>query len=157
MGVFVYEIRSGLSQIPRAHSAAFLSAVEAALGETLTQASLQPFLEESFGLIYVSSGGSEGLFLQQFSSYDKPCYLLTSGDSNSLAASMEILAYLRQTGERARYCTETCNRSPRAFAFFPRRARKAGADGASHRRRRQPSDWLIASTLDRAACAENSA
>ena len=54
MGVFVYEIRSGLSQIPRAHSAAFLSAVEAALGETLTQASLQQFLEESFGLIYVS-------------------------------------------------------------------------------------------------------
>lgn len=84
MAISIYEIRSGLSQLPRAHSAAFLGAVEAALGDKLEESSLESFLKKDFGLIYVSSGGSEGLFLQQFSSYDKPCILLTSGDSNSL-------------------------------------------------------------------------
>ena len=51
-------------------------------------------------LIYVRTGGTEGIFksllpkLQQLS--DAPFYLLTSGKSNSFAASMEILSYLRQ-------------------------------------------------------------
>ncbi len=154
MGVFVYEIRSGLSQIPRAHSAAFLSAVEAALGETLTQASLQQFLEESFGLIYVSSGGSEGLFLQQFSSYDKPCYLLTSGDSNSLAASMEILAYLRQNGRKGEILHGDVQSIASRIRVLSRAARaKQALTGLRIGVVGKPSDWLIASTLDRAACA----
>ena len=51
-------------------------------------------------LIYVRTGGTEGIFkrllneLQKKS--DRPFYLLTSGKSNSLAASMEILSFLRQ-------------------------------------------------------------
>ena len=51
-------------------------------------------------LIYVRTGGTEGIFrrilpeLQAKSS--RPFYLLTSGKSNSLAASMEILSYLQQ-------------------------------------------------------------
>ena len=54
----------------------------------------------SLELIYVRTGGTEGIFkgllplLQRVS--DQPFYLLTSGKSNSLAASMEILSYLRQ-------------------------------------------------------------
>ena len=53
-------------------------------------------------LIYVRTGGTEGIFkrilpeLQAKSS--RPFYLLTSGKSNSLAASMEILSYLQQHG-----------------------------------------------------------
>ena len=58
----------------------------------------------TFGLnlIYVRTGGTEGIFrrilpeLQTKSS--RPFYLLTSGKSNSLAASMEILSYLQQHG-----------------------------------------------------------
>ena len=51
-------------------------------------------------LIYIRTGGTEGIFkpllpqLQQQSK--RPFYLLTSGKSNSLAASMEILSYLNQ-------------------------------------------------------------
>ena len=54
----------------------------------------------ALNLIYVRTGGTEGIFrrllpeLQAKSS--RPFYLLTSGKSNSLAASMEILSYLRQ-------------------------------------------------------------
>ena len=53
-------------------------------------------------LIFVRTGGTEGLFLSLMPSLleksDQSFYLLTSGKSNSLAASMEILSYLRQQG-----------------------------------------------------------
>ena len=53
-------------------------------------------------LIYVRTGGAEGIFRRLLpelqSKSDRPCYLLTSGKSNSLAASMEILSFLRQNG-----------------------------------------------------------
>ncbi|MBR6489900.1 MAG: hypothetical protein IKT03_05115, partial [Muribaculaceae bacterium] len=53
-------------------------------------------------LIYVRTGGTEGIFkneLPRLLKYSKqPFYLLTSGKSNSLAASMEILSFLRQQG-----------------------------------------------------------
>ena len=50
-------------------------------------------------LIYVRTGGTEGLFRNFFPSLGKgPFYLLTSGESNSLAASMEILSWLNAQG-----------------------------------------------------------
>ena len=52
-------------------------------------------------LIYVRTGGTEGLFRQFFPSLGNgPFYLLTSGESNSLAASMEILSWLNSQGIR---------------------------------------------------------
>ena len=51
-------------------------------------------------LIYVRTGGTEGIFKELLPDLleksSRPFYLLTSGKSNSLAASMEILSYLRQ-------------------------------------------------------------
>ena len=153
MAISVYEIRSGLSQMPREHSSAFLSAVEAALGDRLEQVSLDAFQNEPFGLIYVSSGGSEGLFLQQFSSYDKPCFLLTSGDSNSLAASMEILAYLRQNGRKGEILHGDVEAIARRIRVLSSAARAKGRlTGLRLGVIGTPSDWLIASNLDRAAC-----
>jgi len=153
MAISVYEISSGLSQIPREHSTAFLCAVEAALGDSLAQISLNHFLDEPFGIIYVSSGGSEGLFLQQFSSYDKPCYLLTSGDSNSLAASMEILAYLRQNGRKGEIMHGDVELIAGRIRTLSRAARaKKQLTGIRIGVVGKPSDWLIASELDRVAC-----
>lgn len=58
----------------------------------------------SLNLIYVRTGGTEGIFkrlLPELLEKSKhPFYLLTSGKSNSLAASMEILSYLRQNNFR---------------------------------------------------------
>ena len=153
MAISVYEIRSGLSQMPRAHSASFLSAVEAALSEKLELTELDAFQSEPFGLIYVSSGGSEGLFLQQFSSYDKPCFLLTSGDSNSLAASMEILAYLRQNGRKGEILHGDVAAIARRIRVLSRAAHaKQRLSGLRLGVIGKPSDWLIASEIDRAAC-----
>ena len=54
----------------------------------------------TLNLIYVRTGGTEGIFLrllpQLLEKSQRPFYLLTSGKSNSLAASMEILSYLQQ-------------------------------------------------------------
>ena len=57
-------------------------------------------------LIYVRTGGTEGQFLELLprlrAQSSKPFYLLTSGESNSLAASLEILSYLRRRGAARR-------------------------------------------------------
>ena len=45
-------------------------------------------------LIFVETGGSEGLFLNRINEFKEPYYLLTSGNNNSLAASLEIMTYL---------------------------------------------------------------
>ncbi len=52
-------------------------------------------------LIYVRTGGTEELFIEklpQITKVSKKIYLLTSGKSNSLAASMEILSCLKMKG-----------------------------------------------------------
>ena len=59
----------------------------------------------ALNLLYVRTGGTEGIFKRLLprlvaQAAEKTFYLLTSGKSNSLAASMEILSYLRQEGLR---------------------------------------------------------
>jgi len=58
--------------------------------------------EHDLELIYVRTGGTEGIFRNELPRMlrqsKQPFYLLTSGKSNSLAASMEILSFLRQQG-----------------------------------------------------------
>ena len=104
-------------------------------------------------LIYVRTGGTEGIFrhllpkLQKKS--DRPFYLLTSGKSNSLAASMEILSYLRQNsiqGEIIHGSTEYINRRICQLAKVEEarkrlRGARLGIIG-------KPSDWLISSHAD---------
>ena len=104
-------------------------------------------------LIYVRTGGTEGIFrrlLPQLQAQSQqPFYLLTSGKSNSLAASMEILSFLRQhalsgeilhgqagfVGKRIRLLAEV-NEAKRQLSGV-----RLGVIG-------QPSDWLIASQAD---------
>jgi len=51
-------------------------------------------------LILVESGGSEHYFKQIENKIKYPCYLLTFGNNNSLAASIEILSYILNKNER---------------------------------------------------------
>ena len=108
---------------------------------------------EDLHLIYVRTGGTEGVFQpllpQLRSASDQPVYLLTSGKSNSLAASMEILSYLRQQGIPGEiiHGSPQYIRSRVRFLEQVERARKSlkglrlGVVG-------KPSDWLIASGVD---------
>ena len=52
------------------------------------------FYDADLSLIFVQTGGSESIFLENFKDLKAPFYILTHGYSNSLAASIEILSYL---------------------------------------------------------------
>lgn len=126
-------------------------------------------------LVYVRTGGTEGIF----KGLDLPGYvrLLTSGKSNSLAASMEILAYLNKTGRRGEILhgntdyvvsrilagdpdclSETAQQSASALAqttpvpdMKPSCIKPMMAidfEGARLGVIGRPSDWLIASDVD---------
>ena len=115
--------------------------------------------QHTLDLIYVRTGGTEGIFrrllpqLQQLSS--RPFYLLTSGKSNSLAASMEILSYLRQNGFKGEIIHGTAD-------YISTRIRLLAKVGVAKEQLRncrlgivgQPSDWLISSHANEAIVKE---
>ena len=105
-------------------------------------------------LIYVRTGGTEGIFRRLLPELqgksNRPFYLLTSGKSNSLAASMEILSYLQQhhiEGEIIHGSTAYINQQI-ALLQQVEKAHKTllgsrlGIIG-------KPSDWLISSIADK--------
>ncbi|MBO4872180.1 MAG: hypothetical protein J5496_02060 [Lachnospiraceae bacterium] len=144
-----YQIRSPLSQITEEKMTRYIAALSEALGEPLVKVSLERYLADDFALLYVASGGSEGYFLEVFEQLkDRPCYILTSGDSNSLAASMEILSFLNThggNGEILHGDTEEVAGRIRALSAAHKakallKGKKIGCIG-------RPSDWLIASSF----------
>ena len=105
-------------------------------------------------LIYIRTGGTEGRFLQRLPQLrqqadGRPFLLLTSGKSNSLAASMEILSYLRQQGiggeiihGSADYISQRIQLLHRVeLALKTLKGCRLGIVG-------KPSDWLISSSYD---------
>lgn len=111
------------------------------------------FGSHSLDLIYVRTGGAEGIFKsllpEMLARGTERYYLLTSGKSNSLAASLEILSYLRAQGLKGEVLHGSASYLQRRISVLTRvsEARKAivnmriGVIG-------QPSDWLIASHAD---------
>lgn len=108
-------------------------------------------------IIYIRTGGTEGIFKTLDIKGD--ITLLTSGKSNSLAASMEILAWLNSQGRKGTILhgspeeiasainngTSTCPITTDKF-FHPLKGIDFGGERIGvigH-----PSDWLIASDVD---------
>ena len=105
-------------------------------------------------LIYVRTGGTEGIFLKLLpelqAKSNKPFYFLTSDKSNSLAASMEILSYLRQHNIQG----EIIHGSPEYITqriYLLKKVEKARRllNGARLGIIGKPSDWLISSHADK--------
>ena len=141
--------------------------------EVAQNASQEPFVKAIEALvgsipddvIYVRTGGTEGLFKEQFFacgrlSIPQPVRLLTSGKSNSLAASMEILSFLNRNGlkgeilhgspeyiaERILHPGEEVSGDALVAEVHPGRVldgERLGVIG-------KPSDWLISSDVDAA-------
>lgn len=113
----------------------------------------------NLSLIYVRTGGTEGLFKQLLpelqSKSSRPFYLLTSGKSNSLAASMEILSYLRQHGINGEIIHGSA-------AYITQRIKLLDTIEQACRRLQgarlgvigEPSDWLISSHTDKMVIME---
>ena len=116
--------------------------------------------DSGLSMIYVCTGGTEGIFLKLLpmllEKSRRPFYLLTSGKSNSLAASMEILAYLKQhnmIGEiihgSPEYIARRIGQLARIEDIFRRlNGTRLGIIG-------KPSDWLIASEADKEKVREH--
>jgi len=109
---------------------------------------------QTLSLIYVRTGGTEGIFrrllpeLQEKST--APFYLLTSGKSNSLAASMEILSYLRQRGIQGEIIHGSSHYIARRITILSKvvQARQT-LNGTRLGVIGEPSDWLISSHADK--------
>ena len=105
--------------------------------------------KEGFTLAFIASGGSENAFKGYVDRLPRPLLLLSDGLANSLAASLEILAWLAEMGEEAEilhggigYLT---GRIEASIASQKARAALAGAKiGVIG----FPSEWLIASSVD---------
>ena len=107
MATALYTLTSSLHSetAGEAISEPFIKSVERVLGESFEfhGDDFSDYGSHDADIIYVRTGGTEGIFkslgLCKPGLQDNGCFrLLTSGRSNSLAASMEILAYLEQMG-----------------------------------------------------------
>ena len=199
----LYTLTSSLhgEMAPDPRQEPFIREIEAALGEEFDCRGPREFSISGVAstgespapaLIYIRTGGTEGLFLEKFArplglipgaqkpeAGDKMVFrLLASGQSNSLAAAMEILSWLRQRGIPG----EILHGSPAAIAArirafdsgmgsrvaarndedttFPG-AEEAGfapgnliLEGKRFGVIGRPSDWLISSGVDYAAAKE---
>lgn len=156
--VSIYTITSELhDEKSVAHvTAEFLGSL--GFGYSLKGADFSDYGTDDLSLIYVRTGGTENVFksvLQKVLGSRQPVCLLTSGKSNSLAASLEILSFLRRNGIKG----EVIHGSPsyiksRVESLLKiEKARKTlfgkrlGVVG-------RPSDWLISSAADYAAVKE---
>lgn len=94
-------------------------------------------------LILIQSGGSEGFFLENFSKLKSPYYLLTYGNNNSLAASLEILSYLKDNNLDGEVLHGTNEYIVQRIKVLTKQdvKYKFGIVG-------KPSDWLIASNVN---------
>ena len=154
MNIAIYTITSAL------HDA---KAIDAATKEFLESLNIEYDLRGSdfsdYGshalhLIYIRTGGTEGIFkplLPQLLQQSKqPFYLLTSGKSNSLAASMEILSYLNQQGIIGEIIHGSANYIHHRIKLLEQAAEaRRKMQGCRLGLIGEPSDWLISSRFDR--------
>ena len=98
-------------------------------------------------LILIQSGGSEQLFLNNLSKLKEPFYLLTYGNNNSLAASLEILSYIKDNnlkGEVLHGTTSYLNSRINELLTTSNKNNELYRYGVIGKH----SDWLIASNVN---------
>ena len=137
-----------------AASASFVAAIEEAMGSRFEfhGADFSTYGTDDLSVIYVRTGGTEGLFQEIYGRLEGPVLLLTSGKSNSLAASMEILSYLNQQGRSGEIIHGSIEYIAERIGVLAKvaQARKK-LQGARVGVIGRPSDWLISSVADPAA------
>lgn len=154
MDIALYTLTSPLhdAKATDAVSAEFISEIENQMGFRMDfhGPDFSGYGNHDLDIIFVRTGGTEGLFKDIFPMPGGRIVLLTSGKSNSLAASMEILSYLNQRGCKGEiihgsieYIARRIQVLARAQAAFCKlKGQNLGVIG-------QPSDWLISSSPDK--------
>lgn len=146
MKINIYPIISPLhdQQVISKTSEKLIGEIAIALNSKMNITNLEDLYDADFSLILVQSGGSEGEFIKVIDKLHGPYYLLTYGNNNSLAASMEILSYLKGIGEEAEILHGGVDYISNRINELHNKKRndkvRLGVLGA-------PSDWLIASNV----------
>ena len=154
MSISIYTLTSALhdAQSVSAMTKDFLSSLQ--ITYNLSEGNFSDYGNHNLNLIYVRTGGTEGIFkrllpILKMKSHH-PYYLLTSGQSNSLAASMEILSYLHQEGlsgeilhGKPSYISQRIKILDQVQALkHSLQNKRLGIIGL-------PSDWLISSNINK--------
>ena len=166
--IHLYTLTSDLHRemVANAADEPFIQALQAEIGERLVIKG-EDFsdygTDGATDVIYVRTGGTEGRFRKVFRPDWKRVRLLASGESNSLAASMEILSYLNRNdrsgeilhGSAAELAERLKNPVQGSKTSFIKpmspshllAGKRYGIVG-------HPSDWLISSDVDYSAAAD---
>ena len=159
MRIGLYTLTSPLhnEETVNAASAAFISAIEAEAGFAFDfkGADFTDYGSHDLELIYVRTGGTEGLFKEVYGKLDGKIHILTSGKSNSLAASMEILSFLNQQGRSGEIIHGSIGYIAERIGILARvEAARKRLSGIRLGIIGEPSDWLISSMPDGQAAEE---
>ena len=112
------------------------------LNHQICLTSIDKLYDGDLSLILVQSGGSENVFLKHYHEFKPPFYLLTFATNNSLAASLEILSYIKNHHEEGEILHGSIDYlSKRISELLSLKETNFGIIG-------KPSDWLIASNVD---------
>ena len=159
MRISLYTLTSSLHDRSAVDSVSreFLSSIESILGYgfDFQGDDFSSYGKSDLDVIFIRTGGSEGLFREVFPTLSGNILLLTSGKSNSLAASLEILSFLNQNGRKGEVLHGSAEYIAGRIDTLAKvsRARRR-LDGQKLGIIGKPSDWLIASQPDKTAVAE---
>ncbi len=149
IGIFYVVSSTASGTMANASNFPWLEKLSAMTGFPFETADAEHLNDYDLVFSFIGSGGTEGIFLRNLDKLPRPVFLLTTGANNSLAASMEILSYLRQhsipgeilhgsdefVAERIRNLSKVFAAKKRLGSF---RFARVGT----------PSDWLISSDVD---------
>lgn len=105
--------------------------------------------KDDFCLLFIATGGVEGVVVQLFESLPRPAILLADGMQNSLAAALEISSWLRSRGIKSEILhgelREIIKKTLLLYNNFKAQRKLSGARiGVIG----SPASWLVASNVD---------
>lgn len=149
IGVFYVVSETASAEIANTENMPWLRMLEEKTGHTFEIADSKGLEKYDLTFNFIGGGGTEGVFLDHLDELPRPCFLLTTGANNSLAASMEILSYLRQhdiPGEIIHGSDDYVAKRIKEIAKI--HTVKKAMRNYRFARVGKPSDWLIASETD---------
>lgn len=160
MKVGLYSIKSPILDATHADNliTEFIKDLENDSNLEIQKISVEDFRRDDIlPVILVLSGGTEGEFKKYYDEMKEPFILLATNNNNSLAASMEIVSFLRKYNKKSEivhgskeYILKRINTILKIEEVKNKLSKlKLGVVG-------QPSDWLIASDVDYDVVKKNS-
>lgn len=129
----------------------FIKQIEEQIGNDIELANLDDY-DCDLKLIFIETGGSEGLFIKSIDKLKEPYYLLTNKGNNSLAASLEILTYLKSINKKGEIIHGDIHyTAKRIYELGKINEAINSLNDANYGVIGKPSDWLISSIPDYSA------